>query len=74
MSSMEKLINILKDALSSKRITVAELSRECGCSRQHIYQILNGEQHPTLHLAEKILAALGAEITVKIKKGQKISA
>jgi transcriptional regulator with XRE-family HTH domain len=74
MSAMTSLIEILRAAIESRRITVTDISAACGCSRQHIYQVMNGEQQPTFALAEKIANALGAEITVKIRKGQKISA
>jgi transcriptional regulator with XRE-family HTH domain len=74
MSGMSSLLTILQSAINSRRTTVAEISAACGCSRQHIYQVMRGEQQPTFALAEKIANALGAEITVKIKKGQKIPA
>jgi transcriptional regulator with XRE-family HTH domain len=74
MSGMSSLLSILESAITSRRASVAEISAACGCSRQHIYQVMKGEQQPTFALAEKIANALGAEITVKIKGRKKISA
>jgi transcriptional regulator with XRE-family HTH domain len=74
MSGMSSLIAILRAAIESGRATVTDISAACGCSRQHIYQVMKGEQQPTFALAEKIANALGAEITVKIKGSKKKTA
>ena len=74
MGAMNELIDILRRSIDSGDHSVAAIAARCGCSRTHIYNVLNREQQPTLALAEKIADAIGAEITVKTKRRKKISA
>lgn len=62
---MKKVIDEARKSITEQRITVTGLAEKCGCTRQHIYQILSGVQHPSAPLMEKIANALGLEITVK---------
>ena len=68
---MKQLQQLLKNAIKSKQKTVKAIADDCKCSRQHIYQIIRGEQQPTIGLAEKILSSLGAELTIKMKAKRK---
>lgn len=74
MSAMNSLLTLLRECVDAKRMSVAEIARQCDCTRQHIYQILHEKQQPTMPLAEKLAEVLGAEITVKTKSRRKISA
>lgn len=71
MSDMETLVQILDDAIKQRDVNVSALARDCGCSRQHIYQIVRGQQQPSLAIAEQICRALGAELCIKKKKSKK---
>lgn len=75
MSTMDQLLKILQTELDTHVVTVAQLAKRLGCSRQHIYNILNGEREPTLPFAERLAGELGLTIQLAIeKKSRKIPA
>lgn len=74
MSVMSQLLDIVRRSVESKAVSITELASACNCSREHIYKLLRGESQPTIPLAEKLAAAVGAEISVKMKHRKKISA
>ena len=71
MFTMETLQQLIRDAIDRRQITISGLAKDCGCSRQHIYHILEDERQPTFDLVQKILHALDAEIVVKKRKPRK---
>lgn len=75
MYIMNQLMAILQTELDTQVVTVAHLSKRLGCSRQHIYNILNGNRKPTLDFAERLAAELGLTLSLAIeKKSRKIPA
>lgn len=75
MSIMSQLLKILQTELDTQVVTVADLSKRLGCSRQHIYNILHGNRKPTLDFAEKLAAELGLTLRLAVeKKSTKIPA
>lgn len=74
MLAMESLLSIVQNELNAGRVTVAELATACGVSREYIYKLLRGDSQPTVPKAEKLAAAVGAEITVKTKRRKKKTA
>lgn len=75
MPCMKQLVALLNSAIETKVVTITELSTTVGCSRQHIYNILQGKQDPTVHIAEQLANAIGASLTLTFKKNpKKISA
>lgn len=74
-SIMKPLVEMIRFALQNKTVTVKQLATEVGCSRQHIYQILNGENVPSMLMAEKLADAIGCEISLHVStKSKKVSA
>jgi transcriptional regulator with XRE-family HTH domain len=71
MSAMSQLIDLLRTAIDNKQVTVASLAAHADCSRQAIYDILNGTHEPKIGFVEKLLECLNAEITIKTRKRQK---
>lgn len=69
---MKSLLNIVRKKINSGAVSVTEIARECGCSREYVYKLLREDSQPTIGIAEKLAAAVGAEITVKMKKRKKI--
>jgi len=73
MTSMDQLRKILQVQIDTNAVTVADLARHLGCSRQHIYNILKGQRFPTMDFAERLAAELGLVINLSVrKKGNKI--
>jgi transcriptional regulator with XRE-family HTH domain len=71
---MNELQLLIRNAIDCGKYTSRSLATVCGCSHQQIYNILQGKNSPTLDLAERIFRELGAEIVVKKRSRQKISA
>ena len=74
MSAMEALLVIVRRELDAGHVSVAELADACDVSREYIYKLLRGDSQPTVPKAEKLAAAVGAEITVKTRSRRKITA
>lgn len=75
MSIMNQLMAILQTELDTHVVTVAHLSKRLGCSRQHIYNILNGSRTPSLDFAERLATELGLTLRLAVeKKSRKIPA
>lgn len=47
---------------------ISELAEETGIARQAIYNMISKNGNPTLQNINKILDALGLELTVRVKK------
>lgn len=71
---MDALLTKVRQAISSKAISVKCLADECGVSREYIYKMLRGDSHPTVPVAEKMAAAVGMQFTLKAAARKKISA
>lgn len=75
MSAMQQLIKILTASIDAKVITVTELAAIAGCSRQYIYNVLQGKQCPSVAMAEQLASAVGVTLKlVTTRKEKKISA
>lgn len=75
MSTMDKLLSVLHAELDAQVVTVAQLADRLGCSRQHIYNILNDHRKPTLDFAEKLASELGLTLSLIVEtKSRKIPA
>jgi transcriptional regulator with XRE-family HTH domain len=70
---MEKLIEILSAKIHSKQISITELALKSGCSRQHIYNILQRKQCPSIEMAEKLAESAGISMSIVFKKTRKTS-
>lgn len=51
----------LRAELIERELTISELARMSGLSRQHVRNILQGEKSPTFTVADKIAQALEME-------------
>ena len=71
MPLMSQLITAMRKAIDTGRVTVTELADSAGCSRQYIYNLLEGISEPTLTKAEKLAVACG--FSLEIRKPKKIS-
>ena len=67
MPVMENLLLYLKESVQRGDVTMSGLARNVGCSRQHLYGVINGDHQMSLSLAEKIAAQIGCEFTLKKK-------
>lgn len=72
----EKDSDFLNQALADvvKAHGVADISEETGIARQAIYSMTSKKGNPTLQNVNKILNAIGLEITVKRKSKRKKAA
>jgi DNA-binding phage protein len=68
MSAMNELINLVRQRIDSKSVTITCLAAQVGISRAHIYKLLAGESEPTLPLAERLATALGADLSLTVHK------
>lgn len=73
MQIMNDLLAILKNAIDERSVTIAALARRLGCSRQHIYDIINKADKTSVTVieAELLAEAVGCSITVSQKKTKK---
>lgn len=67
---MDQFAKSIRDAIESQDMTIMELSRRTGVTRQHLYRILAGEHAPSLSVAERIAEALGLTLTVSQKSSE----
>ncbi len=75
MPVMNQLLKILQTELDAQVVTVAQLASRLGCSRQHIYNIVNEDRKMTLDFAERLATELGLAIKLSVQKtSRKISA
>ena len=71
MQLMKDLIQLVQKEVSSGRLSMSELARRAGCTRQYLYQILREESDPTLPLAAKIAEACGFQVEIKKSREKK---
>jgi len=71
MSVMEQLIKLLKSAVEAKVVTITDLATSAQCSRQHIYNVLQGKHVPSMVMAEHLAHAIGANFTLSFRKTSK---
>jgi transcriptional regulator with XRE-family HTH domain len=65
---MEKLSKRVNHCIESGDVTIADIAKACGCSRQHIYKVIAGKSEPTISLAEKLADSCGFSLRIKRKK------
>ena len=53
----------IEKAMLAKDWGTLELAEASGITRAYIYRILNGEQNPSLEVADRLASALGLKIT-----------
>jgi transcriptional regulator with XRE-family HTH domain len=71
---MSDFCNQIKAFIKANGMTVSAAAEKAGIDPGNFSRILNGKERVTLDRAERIANALGATLSVKIKKSQKISA
>lgn len=64
----------IKAFIKSNGMTLAQAAEVAGVDPGNFSRILNGKERVTLDRAERIATALGATLSIKLKKTQKISA
>lgn len=69
MTNMERLREMLRQTIDAKRLTIVEIARMAGCSRQHIHNLLNGDRDISMSLAERLAEICGSRL--EIKRGRK---
>lgn len=72
MGLMGTFAKLLKAEVESGRVKVAAVARAAGCSRQHIYDIIDEETEVTLTLAQRIAEFCGFRL--ELKKSKKVPA
>ena len=68
MAVMQELTSKIKGCILAGKVTITDLARICGCSRQHIYNVLEGKSELTISLAEKIADECGFSLRIGNKK------
>ncbi len=63
--SQSAFLVALKNVLDSRKVAV--VARASKLNREHIYQMLNEDGNPTLNSLEKILRALGLQLSIGVK-------
>ena len=75
MAAMQQLVTLLNAAVETKAVTITQLATDTACSRQYIYNILQGKQIPSLVMAERLANSIGFSLAMTPgKKSQKIPA
>jgi transcriptional regulator with XRE-family HTH domain len=72
--AMSDFCKQIKAFIEASGMTVSAAAEAAGIDPGNFSRILNGKERVTLDRAERIANALGATLSVKIKKSQKISA
>lgn len=72
--AMSEFCQQIKAFIDASGMTVCAAAEMAGIDPGNFSRILNGKERVTIDRAERIANALGATLTVKIKKSQKISA
>ncbi len=65
MASFREQINA---QMKKKQLTHTEVAKESGISRAYLYRILDGQQTPSMKVADKIADALGLVITTRLAR------
>jgi plasmid maintenance system antidote protein VapI len=68
MNVMSKFIQILKNEMTKRGLSVPQAAKAIGCSRQSLYYIINGEREVSLSFAEKVATAFDLTVEIKRKK------
>jgi len=68
MNIMNKFVEILKNEMAKRGLSVPQAAKEIGCTRQSLYYILSGEREVSLSFAEKVAGAFGLTLEIKPKK------
>jgi len=58
----------LKDVIDAREITIVELAKETGLSRENIHRMLSMKGNPNWQNINKILSALGFSFNISLKK------
>lgn len=74
MNIMNELLILVRQHIDDGSITIADLARQCDCSREYVYKLLRGGSCPTVAVAEKLAKAVDAEFVLKNRSKRKISA
>ena len=72
--AMSDFCTQIKAFIKASGMTVSAAAEMAGIDPGNFSRILNGKERVTLDRAERIANALGATLSVKVKKSQKISA
>ena len=59
---------LLQQALTDKGVTRSDLAKKLGVSKARLSQIFAAEANPTVKSVARLFHALGAELTVSVKK------
>jgi len=62
----------IKERRKTLRVTQPQLAELAGVSINTLYKIERGQANPTLHTLNKIANVLGMEVSLQVKKLQKI--
>ena len=68
MQAMKRFVDILKNEMEKRGLTVPQAAKVIGCSRQSLYYILDGRRDASLTFAEKVADAFGMTVEFKKKK------
>lgn len=71
---MTEFCTQIRAFIKASGMTVSAAAEQAGIDPGNFSRILNGKEKVTLERAERIANALGATLSVKIKKTHKISA
>lgn len=71
---MTEFCEQIKAFIKSHGMTLKQAADTVGIDAGNFSRILNGKERVTLDRAERIATALGATLSIKLKKSQKISA
>ena len=72
-TAMNQFSEQLKSIIEDAGLTMQAASVMIGIDKGNLSRIVNGKEGVTLERAERIANALGATISVKIKKSKKMS-
>jgi len=71
---MTEFCEQIKAFIKSHGMTMKDAAEAVGIDPGNLSRILSGKERVTLDRAERIATALGATLSIKLKKSQKISA
>ena len=69
---MNELVSIMQSEFNAGRVTVAELASWAGCSRQFVYNVIQGDQMPGVETASAFASALGYQLKIVLEKNPTI--
>ncbi|GAB2669519.1 hypothetical protein GCM10027036_23800 [Flavihumibacter cheonanensis] len=64
----EDIGKVIRERRKSLRITQPDLAELAGISVNSLYKLERGESNPTVDLIEKVIAVLGLEMKLEVKK------